>query len=323
MRPALALAAGPGRTRGVKILAVGQTPSSRPRAPAGRRADSAGRPALRRGALAAVLAAASAAGLAAAELHDETVAAWNLYVAATEQRIAAEIEDGERFLVLDFHEEAARLRREALAGRLVIERWRTLDEQGERFKVPKGAIHHWVGAILVPNAALNDVLDGLQYHLPPHEMQEDVLESRVLARDGDTLQIYLRVKREVAVVSAQYNTEHAVEYVRPGGARAWSRSEATRIAEIDAPGSPDEREKPVGDDRGFLWRMNLYWRYVQVEGGVLVECEALTLSRSTPLLMRWLVSPIVSRESRSAISDTLQSVAEHLGSAVPANANGG
>ena len=304
-------------------MAVGQTPSSRPRPAPGRGADSAGRPALRRGALALALAAAAAAGLAAAELHDETVAAWNLYVAATEQRIAAEIEDGERFLVLDFHEEAARLRREALAGRLVIERWRTLDEQGERFKVPKGAIHHWVGAILVPNAALNDVLDGLQYHLPPHEMQDDVLESRVLARDGDTLQIYLRVKREVAVVSAQYNTEHAVEYVRPGGGRAWSRSEATRIAEIDAPDSPDEREKPVGDDRGFLWRMNLYWRYVQVDGGVLVECEALTLSRSTPLLMRWLVSPIVSRESRSAISDTLQAVAEHLGSAVPANANGG
>ena len=323
MRPVLALAAGPGRTRGVKILAVGQTPSSRPRTQAGRGADSAGRPALRRGALAAVLAAASAAGLAAAELHDETVAAWNLYVAATEQRIAAEIEDGERFLVLDFHEEAARLRREALAGRLVIERWRTLDEQGERFDVPKGAIHHWVGAILVPNAALNDVLDGLQYDVPPHEMQDDVLESRVIARAGDTLQLYLKLKREVAVVSAQYNTEHAVEYVRPGGGRAWSRSEATRIAEIDAPDSPDEREKPVGDDRGFLWRMNLYWRYVQVDGGVLVECEALTLSRSTPLLMRWLVSPIVSRESRSAISDTLQAVAEHLGSAVPANANGG
>ena len=283
--------------------------------------DSVAGRALRRGGLAFVLAGAGAvAGLYAAELHDETVAAWDLYVAATEQRIAAELDDGERFLVLDFHEEGARLRREALAGRLVIERLRTLDAAGERFDVPKGAIHHWAGAILVPNAALNDVLDGLQFDVPPHEMQEDVIDSRVLARDGDTLQMYLKLKREVAVVSAQYNTEHAVEYVRPGGGRAWSRSVAMRIAELDDAGSPDEREKPVGNDRGFLWRMNLYWRYVQVDSGVLVECEAVTLSRSIPFLMRWFVSPIVNRESRSAIADTLEAVADQFGSAAPANA---
>lgn len=287
---------------------------------ADRHADCDGRAVLRRAALAVALAGAvGVAGLFAAELHDETVAAWDLYVAATEQRIAAELDDGERFLVLDFHEEGARLRREALAGRLVIERLRTLDAQGERFKVPKGAIHHWVGAILVPNAALDDVLDGLQYDILPHEMQEDVLDSRILARDGDTLQLYLKVKREVAVVSAQYNTEHAVEYVRPGGGRAWSRSMATRIAELDDPGSPREREKPIGNDRGFLWRMNLHWRYVQVDGGVLVECEALTLSRSIPFLMRWFIAPIVNRESRSAIADTLEAVADEFGSAVPAN----
>lgn len=281
---------------------------------------SSGGMALRRAALAVALAGAGGvAGLFAAELHDETVAAWDLYVAATEQRIAAELDDGERFLVLDFHEEGARLRGEALAGRLVIERLRTLDAQGERFEVPKGAIHHWVGAILVPNAALDDVLDGLQYDILPHEMQEDVLDSRVLARDGDALQLYLKVKRDVAVVSAQYNTEHAVKYVRPGGGRAWSRSMATRIAELDDPGSPREREKPIGNDRGFLWRMNLHWRYVQVDGGVLVECEALTLSRSIPFLMRWFIAPIVNRESRSAIADTLEAVADQFGSAVPAN----
>ena len=287
---------------------------------ADRHADCDGRAVLRRVALAFALAGAGGvAGLFAAELHDETVAAWDLYVAATEQRIAAELDDGERFLVLDFHEEGARLRGEALAGRLVIERLRTLDAQGERFEVPKGAIHHWVGAILVPNAALDDVLDGLQYDILPHEMQEDVLDSRVLARDGDALQLYLKVKRDVAVVSAQYNTEHAVQYVRPGGGRAWSRSMATRIAELDDPGSPREREKPIGNDRGFLWRMNLHWRYVQVDGGVLVECEALTLSRSIPFLMRWFIAPIVNRESRSAIADTLEAVADQFGSAVPAN----
>ena len=288
---------------------------------ANRHADSDDRTAWGRTALAVALATSVAgAGLLAAELREETVAAWERYLAATEQRVAAELDDGERFLVVDFHEEAARLRREALAGNVVVESMRTLDERGERFKVPRGAIHHWFGVILVPNAQLDDVLDGLQYDIPPHEMQEDVLESRVLKRDGDTLQLYLKVRREMAIVKAQYNTEHAVEYVRPGGDRAWSRSVATRIAELDDPGSLQEREKPIGRDRGFLWRMNIYWRYQQVDSGVLVECEALTLSRGTPLLTRWFLAPIINRESRSAISDTLQAVAKHLGTGGRADA---
>ena len=32
--------------------------------------------------------------------------------------------------------------------------------------------------------------------------------------------------------------------------------------------------------------MKLYWRYLQVDGGVLVEVEQLTLSRSIPALAR-------------------------------------
>ena len=259
------------------------------------------------------------AGLPAAELQDETVAAWELHIAATKQRIAAEFDDGERFLVLDFHEEAAKLRREVLAGRVVIERLEMLDDRGERIKVPGGAINHWLGAILVPNATLNDVLDGLQYDIPPHELQEDVLESRVLARDGDTLEFYTKVKVEAPLASAQFNTEHTVEYVRPGGDRAWSRIEATRMAELDEPGSLNERERPIGNDSGFLWRMKLYWRYVQVDGGVLVEVEQLTLSRSIPALARWVLSPIINGAPRAALSDTLEAIVKHLGTGVPAD----
>lgn len=147
-----------------------------------------GRRALRlRAAAAALTVCAASAVLVAAELHEETVEAWDRYIAATAQRVSAELDDGERFLVLDFHEEAARLRREVLAGDVVVERMHALDERGDRFDVPKGAIHHWMGAILVPDAELSDVVDGLQHDIPTHELQENVLESRVLSRDGDKI----------------------------------------------------------------------------------------------------------------------------------------
>ena len=256
--------------------------------------------------------------LHAAELKEETLAAWTRYVEATERRIAREIGNGGRFLVLDFHADAEPMRREALTGRPVIWRGETRDDRGGSIEAPKGRIHHWLGAILVPNADVDHVVDGLQHAIPPHELRDDVLESRVLWRNGDKLGTFLKLGRQ-AIVTMHYNTEHAVEYVRPGGGRAWSRSESTRIAELEDFGSPDEREKPVGNDRGFLWRLNAYWRYEEVAGGVLMECEVVTLSRSIPLLMRWMVAPIVAREARSALADMLESMRAKLDPGLPAD----
>ena len=242
------------------------------------------------------------------------------YIAATEQRVTAELEDGERFLVLDFHEDGARLRREVLAGGTVVERLETRDAQGDRFDVPGGAIQHWLGAVLVPNAQLDDVLDGLQYDIPPHELHEKtVLESRVLSRDGDRFDLYVRVLLDAPMVSAQFNIEQTVEYVRLGGGRAWSRIEGTRIAELEDPGTPNEREKPIGNDSGYLWRMKLWWRYAQVDGGVLIESEQVSLSRSIPRLARWFLAPIINGAPRTAMEDTLQAIADHFGAPAPAS----
>ena len=287
--------------------------------PAHRHAGS-GRRALRlRAAAAALTVCAASAVLVAAELHEETVEAWDRYIAATAQRVSAELDDGERFLVLDFHEEAARLRREVLAGNVVVERMHALDERGDRFDVPKGAIHHWMGAILVPDAELSDVVDGLQYDIPTHELQESVLESRVLSRDGDKLELYTKVLLDTPMASAQYNIDQALEYVRLGDGRAWSWAAATRIAELEDPGSANEREKPIGNDSGMLWRMKMYWRYEQVDGGVLVEVEQLTLSRSAPALLRWILAPAMNSGPRDSVSDMLQSIVRHLGSPAPAD----
>ena len=259
------------------------------------------------------LLAGHVAGLGAAELQEQTLAAWERYVAATERRIAREVEDGDRFLVLDFLPDGARMRRQALAGQPVIGRMEEArDERGERIDVPKGEVYHWRGAILVPNAEVDHVVDGLQYTIPPHELQSDVLESSVLWREGNRLGSFLKLQRETVVVTMHYNTEHAVEYVRPGGGRAWSRSRSTRIAELENAGTRDEREKPVGNDRGFLWRLNVYWRYQEAAGGVLMECEIVALSRSIPFLMRWMVAPIVNREGRSALLNMLHAMRTKL-----------
>ena len=115
----------------------------------------------------------------------------------------------------------------------------------------------------------------------------------------------MRVERD-SLVDVTYDIEHAVQYstaCRPGTPPAAARRAAS--SQLDDPGTPAERRLPEGDDYGFLWRLNAYWRYVPVEGGVLVECESLALSRSVPSLLRPVAAPIIDKVSRESLENTL------------------
>ena len=270
--------------------------------------------------LAAALLGGTVTAAPAAELQPQTVAAWNRYVEATERRIAAELENGrpDRFLVRDFGDGAAEARREVLAGRIRIDKLETRDAEGERIRVPKGAIHHWLGSALIPDVTLEEVLHALIYAVEPQDLQDDVIESRVLARPGeDRLELFLKLHRK-QVVTVHFNSEHSAAYTRHRPGLASSRSVATRIAELDGAGTPREREKPVGRDRGFLWRLNTYWRYQQVDEGVIFELESISLSRGIPRLLRWMVSPLINRTARNVLTQTLASMAEVLSARAPA-----
>jgi len=109
-----------------------------------------------------------------------------------------------------------------------------------------------------------------------------------------------------------YNTEHAVEYKRLGTVRAAGRSVATKIAELAEPGTAREREKTADQDRGFLWRLNAYWRYEQTSDGVLIECESISLSRGVPTLLRPFVTGTVERIARESLERTLVSLRKVL-----------
>ena len=109
-----------------------------------------------------------------------------------------------------------------------------------------------------------------------------------------------------------YNTEHLVQYKWDGTDRASSRSIASKIAEIERLAGNREKEKPEGHDRGFLWKMNSYWRYQQVEGGVIVELESMTLSRSIPSLLQAIARPIINSIARESMERTLQSMRTRL-----------
>jgi hypothetical protein len=129
--------------------------------------------------------------------------------------------------------------------------------------------------------------------------QDDVLESRVLGRSGNSLRVYLRLARS-AIITVVYDTEHDVTFERHSSALATSRSVSTKIVESGT------------SDRGFLWRLNSYWRYTQEGRNVRIDLESLSLSRDVPFLVRSIAEPVINRIARDSVSRTLSSVREFL-----------
>lgn len=244
--------------------------------------------------------------VASAELATETLEGWTRYVSATERRIEAELASDEGFLVQDFlkadgRKEASRLLRK---GQLFTKKLETLDGSGESIAVPKGLVHHWMGSIFIPGARLEELVTWLQDYDEHDRYFQEVEDSRLLSRDGEEFEIFLRLRRK-KVVTVHYNTKHRVRYERFGEGRVASVSYSTRIAEIDNAGTPAEVEKAVGDDRGFLWRLNSYWRFEEAWDGVIVELESISLSRGIPFAVRWLVGRYLDSVPRESLEATL------------------
>jgi len=85
----------------------------------------------------------------------------------------------------------------------------------------------------------------------------------------------------------------------------YSNSYSTRIAQVKDSAHPDGAELPVGNDSGYLWRLNTYWRFEEKDGGVYLQCEALSLTRDIPAGLGWLIKPLVVSIPRQSLTRAL------------------
>lgn len=213
--------------------------------------------------------ALSMVSVGAAELKPATIAAFDRYVRATEARMAGELSSNDRFV------------RPVKAGEFAITSLKTV-EGGKEINVPDGLIHHWVGTVFVPGGTVEQAVALLQdYNRHAEIYRPAVAGSKIISRDGDAFRVYLRffMKKVITVVM---NSDHDARFFRPARDRAHSRIYSTRIAEVENPDTPKEREKPVGNDGGYLWRLYSYWRFFERDGGVYVQCESISLTRGIP-----------------------------------------
>ena len=215
-----------------------------------------------------------------AGLKPETSAAFDQYTQLTEQRMDRELKDG-HFLVLGNRSRSA----------MVVQEYKT----GEA-EVPHGQIHHWLGGVFLPGATLAQVAAMKQdYEHYKDIYKPDVVESRLIKRNGDEFEMYLKISKK-QILTVVYDTYYTVRYYSPEPGKMFLRSYATKINEVD---------RPAGEDRGFLWRLNSYWRLQEADGGVYVECEAVSLSRDVPGFVNYVVGSFIKKFPAESMRNTL------------------
>ena len=242
----------------------------------------------------------------AAELKQETIAAFDKYVAATESRINSELHPGGTFLYMDgLRPDAMRSWYDKLRkGEILVEKPETRSP-GISSYVPDGMVHHWVGIIFIPGVTLAQLLPIVQdYDRRTELYKPEVTASHLISHQGDDYRFFLRLyqKRFTTVV---FNTEYVSHWGKVNPRRVYSHSISTKIAEVKDSDRPDGEEWPVGHGRGYLWRLNTYWRFEEKDGGVYMQCEALSLTRDIPFGLGWLLKPLVTKIPRESLSRAL------------------
>jgi len=240
------------------------------------------------------------------ELDAETLQGFDRYVLAAEAVMADTAVQATGFLWSGAKPERTQQLRK---GTVLAEYW---DGGRSPLAVAQGLIHDWVGAIFVPDRTVKQVVALIQDY-PNHKniYKPEVIESGVVSRNGDSFQIYLRLLKK-KIITVVLDTYHDVLYAWPTLNRGSCTSHSTQIQEVEHAGTPKEITSPPDKGYGFLWRLYSYWRFEETEGGVVVECRAISLSRDVPSGLGWAINPIVRNLPKESLIHTLEATRNGL-----------
>ena len=207
------------------------------------------------------------------------------YAAAQEARMVAEIANGGFF---------------SATGLDRLRKGETLLDSVPAPEIDGGLIHHRKARIFAPGARFAQALALVEdYDRYPAVYRPDIQRARVLERQGHDARIYLQIfKRKI--LSATLDTEHEIRYTGLDDQRGYSFTRTTKVEEAGRA------------DRGFLWRINSYWRFWEHDGGVYIQVESISLSRDAPAGLGWLVTGFIKSVHRDFLVHMAESTRDAL-----------
>jgi hypothetical protein len=242
---------------------------------------------------------------AKAEPTPEAVTAFNAYVKTVESRLAQQHQSQDGFLSPPLTpQDEKRLHQ----GELLIEPITPVTGSA----LPGALLHDWRGTAFAPGATVAD-FERLMKNINayPQYFSPQVLQAKLLSQQGDRLQAFMRV-RQHHVITVVMDTSYDITFGRLDAQHGYSLSRSTKISEIDSPGTASEHAVPAGEEHGFLWRQNTYWTYEERDGGLYMQIESVSLSRSVPTGLGWIVGPFIEKIPRESLEFTLRSTCNAL-----------
>lgn len=238
--------------------------------------------------------------LHAAGLQAATLEAWHAYIRDADRHMQVRRDGRQPYLWAD---ESPDRQRRVHQGEIVVA---PMFGSGS-WSVPDGLIHHWIGAIFIPGATIERAMSVTHdYDRYKDYFRPVVADSKLLACTPGGQEFSMVWKRRVLFVNATIQSRYEAHDVFVNDRRAYNIADATRVQQIEAYGQPGEHLLPPGTGDGYIWRLHTIARYVERDGGVYLEIEAIALTRDIPGSLRWLVQPVVNHLSFNSLAATLR-----------------
>jgi hypothetical protein len=158
-------------------------------------------------AFASLLLICTPAASIAAALTNKTLEAWEAYIQTVNSRTEERLHGGLPFLWVDESNDRGRRVR---AGEVLVA------PVGDHspIKVPKGLVHDWIGAMLVPNATLEDIFAVVRDYGRKEFFKPLVIDSKSLGGDGTDYGFTLLMLNKSIFAKAALLSEWDDRYIR-------------------------------------------------------------------------------------------------------------
>jgi hypothetical protein len=256
------------------------------------------------------LALFTATNRVAAEPPPATITAFQAYCAAVESRLVKQHGSDASFLAPwgKTGDSPERLQR----GGPVIERVKKSVSTVGSSSFNGAMLHHWRGTAFARGATAADFERLMRdFDSYPQYFAPQVIRAGVTGQRDGHLQAWMRI-RQKHVITVVMDTAYDESFGRLDARHGYSISRSTQVNEIAAAGTREERTLAAGEEHGFLWRLNTYWSYEEGDGGLYLQVEAVSLTRSVPAGLGWIVGPYVESIPRESMEFTLNSACKAI-----------
>jgi hypothetical protein len=229
------------------------------------------------------------------------VAGFDGYVGRVETRLAGQHKSAEGFLA---PADRARVKN----GDVVLEHLTPATTK----ELPGALMQDWRGTAFVPGAKGADFERVMRnFEVFPRIYSPQVLKMSAQTKGADRYLVAMRVRQQhilTVVMDMTYDTT----FGRLDPQHGYSLSRSTQITEIDAAGTATEHALSADEQHGYLWRLNNYWSYEERDGGLYIQVESVSLSRSAPKGLGWMIGPFIEKVPRESLEFTLRSTRDAL-----------